>query len=160
MNKNYIFGSNGGNKKIRESNLWRWLSIVRKEDDIHIQRIENLIGRSTPDVELVIGKTQCWIELKTTLRPKKESSKIRIKFQDGQSSWLKKRYLLNKGAFLLVQIGSGHGASRYLIPGDDVPEVEKGITESEINLLSICNKKDGPYEILSAIKVNDYEDFE
>jgi len=53
----------------------------------HFCRIENDAGIGNPDVEGVINGDQCWIELKSNLRPKRPGTVIRSKTQESQSIW-------------------------------------------------------------------------
>ena len=117
--------------KTLEKSLWKWLSSARRPGFM-IQRIENTLSKSTPDVECSTGGGGFWIELKTAYQPKKEETTIRFKFQRGQSEWLVNRWGLDRGAWLLVQVGR----DRYLIPGLYSRVLEDGITKSEIHLLS------------------------
>lgn len=109
--------------------------------ELEINRVENKARRSMGDVEGIVarpGHGQFWIELKTTHRPKRTTTPIRVKFQDGQSYWLDKRWGMGGNAWLLVQVGKGHQAKRYLVPGCNAPIVEEGVTEDKLFGLSIC----------------------
>lgn len=117
--------------KIRERSLWRWLSRAR-EEGYHIERIENTLASSTPDVEASTGAGGFWIELKTAARPHRPSTKVRFVFQLGQSRWLQRRWLLDRCAWLLVQVGT----TRYLVQGNYAEALEDGLTEDEIAELS------------------------
>lgn len=129
--------------KTLEKSLWRWLSSARRTG-FHLERIENSLSRSTPDVECSTGGGGFWIELKTAERPKKEDTPVRFKFQPGQSDWLITRWVLDHGAWLLVQVGP----SRYLVAGVHARLLEDGITEAEILDMSVIHQGASPIEVL------------
>ena len=112
-----------------ESNLWKWLKKPKGlSENLDMNRIENMAGAGMPDVEGIF-KNQFWIELKVCARPKHPTTPIKIKFQPLQTPWLKKRWALGGSAWCLVQVGEGHKAGRYLIPGNKIEAFEIGRTE-------------------------------
>ena len=117
--------------KTREASLWRWLRGARCAG-VHIERIENSLSRSTPDVEASVGAGGFWIELKTAARPKKPDTPVRFVFQPGQSAWLARRWKLDCAAWLLVQVGD----ARYLVAGIFAEELQAGVSEKNIATLA------------------------
>jgi hypothetical protein len=117
----------------RESGLWRWLKDAKQElrDELHMQRVENSIGGGTPDVEgHLFAFGQFWIELKSAARPKSDLP-IRFKVRDAQVEWMRRRAKSGfHRAWLLLQVGSGKSARRYLVPGRHAGSVRDGVTEA------------------------------
>src|ERR1019366_897591 len=107
----------------KESSLWTrcrgGITRLRGRGHVaHFCRLENSAGEGNPDVEGVINGDQCWIELKSNLRPKRPGTVIRSKTRESQSIWHKAR--TDAGSrihWVLIQVGHAHGAKLYLIPG-------------------------------------------
>ena len=112
----------------------------------HFCRLENSAGEGNPDVEGVINGDQCWIELKSNLRPKRPGTVIRSKTRESQSIWHNAR--TEDGSqihWVLIQVGEAHGAKLYLIPGkryDEIIAVESylaaaSVIDPKANLASV-----------------------
>jgi len=136
--------------KTQEKNLWAWLrKISTTHDYITLHRIENTLSRSTPDVVAAVGSIMVFIELKTTHRPARSTTPIRPRFQQGQSSFLYYWSLRHDAAFLLLQVGSGVDARRYLLTGRAARAIEAGaVTEAELQTLALIDPKATAEEIL------------
>ena len=108
--------------KTRESSLWTWLRGAERDlrPDLRMERVENAVSCGTPDVDGVLNGRHFKIELKTVARPARKSTGLRIKFQPAQPNWLRSWCASGGNAFVLVQVGSGPVARRYLVPGKDV----------------------------------------
>lgn len=137
--------------KTFEKNLWRWLHRSwRHVRDLHVQRVESGTSEGVPDVEGCWASKSFWIELKTVACPKREGTPVRINhFTAAQRKWLKRRTDVGGRAWLLLQVGSGSSARRYLIHGflvDDVGE----LNEAQLFELSAIHPKDAPEDILAA----------
>ena len=133
-----------------ESNLWKWLAktrlIFRKA--LHITRIENSAGLGTPDVEGCFGN-QFWMELKCSARPAKVDTPIKPKFQPQQVPWLQKRAAAGGKAFVLLQVGAGGSAARYLIPAGSAQCLEEyGMTIAQLETCSIVDPKASAEQII------------
>src|ERR1035437_501130 len=100
----------------KESSLWQrcrgGIVHLRKCGHVaHFCRLENSAGTGNPDVEGVINGFQCWIDLKSTLRPARESTVIRSKTQESQSIWHHERTLAGSRIhWVLIQVGEAHAA--------------------------------------------------
>lgn len=107
--------------KTREASLWQWLSKAREVygDRVDLERIENSIGAGHPDVRGLLEGAHFYIELKTVARPARSTTGILVGLRKEQKDWAE-RYLKAGGrsAYLLVQVGSGHAASRYMIDAE------------------------------------------
>jgi len=132
--------------KTREKSLWRWLSRARVDGSIHVERVENTLSKSTPDVEASTGKGGFWIELKTAAAPARMETPVRFRFQKGQAFWLRDRWEIDRAAWLLVQVDD----RRYLLAGEYAPRVQDGVPEYLLSQLSETAPDAGPGEILRA----------
>lgn len=131
--------------KVLERSLWRWLAGARSYG-AHVERIENMLSRSTPDVECSVGAGGFWIELKTAAGPAREETPVRFTFQQGQAAWLRRRWDIDHGAWILAQVGS----ARYLIPGWYAYELDSGVTVARLRGLSEVSMSANPGEVLRA----------
>ncbi len=133
----------------RESALWSSFSkSARKEiadcGILHMERIENMLGAGTPDVEGFVKffgtsdapplRGQFAIELKSSERPAKNTTPVRFKLRgrEAQIEWMRKRWELGGNAFFLLQVGSGHDRILYLAPGNMGEALKNGIIETAI----------------------------
>lgn len=121
------------NRKVDEKTaLGGWLvsGARRSPGSIQFKPVENMAAKSMPDREGYIeGLGQFWVELKAARRPSRLSTPVRFVFQEGQSSWLRKRWKMGGSAWLLCQVGSSWHARRYLLKGADAGIIEEGVQE-------------------------------
>lgn len=134
-----------------ESSLWNWLSKARVafQDDLHMERVENLIAAGTPDVEgyvrfpgrdVVPGdrplpmRGAFQIELKSSARPVRPATPVRFKLRDRekQIAFMRRRWTIGGNAFFLLQVGEGAERSLYLAPGDLGAVLQGGIIEAAL----------------------------
>lgn len=110
--------------KIRESNLWNWLREGGRplRPDLDLQRIENLVGVGTPDVEGCYQGSQFWIELKAI----DDSGSLDVEVSPEQVMWHRRRHLAGGRSWFLIQVGSGSRAMRFLIPGYRADDLHPG----------------------------------
>lgn len=138
----------------RENSLWKWLKNARLHfrETLSLGRIENAVGAGWPDVEgyqTELG--QIWIELKSAARPASPLTPIDLKHtRDAQVRWLTKRWALGQAVFILVQVGSGAEARRYLVEGHRAQEIHDGQTEAWLEVMSRCSPKAKPAQVLFA----------
>ena len=120
--------------KARENRLWDWLKKAKPHfrDKLVMSRVENMLMKGMADVTGGLLGCGFWIELKSAARPTKAGTKVSVKFQPGQSDWLKKWAKSGLPVYLLVQVGSGHKAQRYLISGSFAHRVEAGVPEYQL----------------------------
>lgn len=131
----------------RESALWQRVRtaraiLIETGHRIDLQRLENAVGTGHPDVEGCIDTIQVWIELKSTDRPARKTTPIRLrsnpKTRKSQSRWHKNRAQAGcKTNFVLLQVGEQSKARLYLIPGTLYDQLES--PESELELLCCCD---------------------
>lgn len=101
------------NAKVLESSLWSWLKKGGDSIDlIHLERIENIAGVGTPDVQGWLG-CQFWCELKALAK----KPVIDCEVSPDQVRWARKRHMVGGYSWFLIQVGSGKDAERFLIPG-------------------------------------------
>jgi penicillin-binding protein-related factor A (putative recombinase) len=122
-----------------EQNLWKWLrkevQPLIKSKELHICRIENLVGAGYPDVEGCYDGCHFHIELKALARPKRKSTPLRVKFQPRQIPWLKKRWTAGGNCWVLLRVGTKRDAKHYLVPGNNAHLLNK-ISEAQLAKLS------------------------
>jgi len=134
-----------------ESGLWKW---IRRDTDyieeLDIGRVENMVAKGWPDVNGCWDGYEFWIELKVVpKRPKTDRGGITVTFQSEQPDWLETRWRVGGACFVLVQVGMGHEAKRYLIPGNCVYLFNGTvIDESLLDELSVCKPKDKARQII------------
>lgn len=144
--------------KTRETSLWNWVRKARLvfKRDLRIDRIENSVGRSFPDVEGKLKRSGNFkLELKTEKRPTDPSGRIKVKFQDGQPEWHRKSCAVGDNTFILLQVGSYSKARRYLLPGSYAHKMQAGMTEAQLEDRSIVPPVCLPEELVQAAA--DYE---
>ena len=126
--------------RTRERHLWEWLELGGRELQRHgaqvvLERVENCAGTGMPDVYGVMV-FEFWIELKSV--PRKPL--IDCELDTDQVLWHQRyRRCGGKGSFILVQVGTGHTARRYLIPSSHVAHLAKSISEPALSALA-CHK--------------------
>lgn len=116
---------------MREATLWKWLKGAEELlTTLHMTRVEDSLGEGRPDVE------GWWrggfvIELKVAPRPARPTTNIRAQHPPTvqQIEWLKARRNAGGSAYILVQVGEGPAARRYLLDGDLAAEVLAGRPE-------------------------------
>jgi len=129
-----------------EKSMYKWLLKVKGQliafsnhtsyahysnilETFHIERVENMIGTSTPDVEGCFLGTSFHIELKQCDRPVRKTTNIKIRFEDGQTDWLTDRAKAGGACFILLQVNgkSRKYDSKYLIPGHLAKSIENPV---------------------------------
>lgn len=106
-----------------EAQLWRKVrdGLRRVDPDkvsLQLTRLENLVGRSMPDVNVFWKGREAWVELKVA-RP------WAVKFQPGQVPWLENRSLANGRAFVLVWV-EGNESLQLFAGSESGKLAEKG----------------------------------
>ena len=124
--------------KIQEKNLWSWLSKIKIDvgkESLWLERIEQ---PRHPDVDGAYYASAFKIELKTAAIPAKKGGLVRVQFEPGQLETLKQYTGVTAKGWLLVQLGGGTHAKRYLIRGDHwrLDEVREGVTVERLEQLS------------------------
>lgn len=128
---------------INETRLWDWLKTAEQYTagrELHMERIENLVGVGNADVSGCFSERYFDIELKTASRPVRMDDTPILNPNDGyvrpaQKVWHMRRWLAGGNNFVLLQVASGIEARRYLLPGLYIRDIE-GKTEGE--LLRMC----------------------
>ncbi len=124
-----------------ESNLWRWLKQGCRghfpDGSLYMERVENSVGSGTPDVDGCLDGKTFKIELKTAGRPVRDRTAVAVHFQPTQVPWMLRYHRATGPGYLLIQVGSGYTARRYLIRGRDAAAVKHGVPENELNKLSM-----------------------
>ena len=119
-----------------EQNLWRWLKKETREAvknrELHMCRIENGVGVGYPDVEANYRGFAFHLELKAIERPKRSTTKLRVKFQPGQIPWITRRIDAGGVCGVLLGVGTGRQRKIYFIDGADVKDLQGKYTEMEL----------------------------
>lgn len=125
--------------RVRESKLWSWLKLGGREfrERLHLSRVENAAGSGMADVEGCLDGVQFWIELKCEARPASPGTKVRPRFQPSQGPWHRRRRRSGGRTFVLLQVGTGGSARRYMLPGELIPAMQQGMTEERLEELSV-----------------------
>jgi hypothetical protein len=143
----------------RESSLWARLkdtgvpALLDKGFLVDLQRLENAVAAGHPDVEGCIcwpfgnRGDQVWIELKSNERPKRGTTPIHPKTRESQSIWHRVRTDTGSRChWVLLQVGSGHRAALYLIPGSLYDKLH--VPESELARMSVVSPDASPADVL------------
>lgn len=139
------------NDRTREAFLWEWLSKARAVfgDRLHMQRIENLLDSGTPDVHGCVDGIGFVIELKSVPRP--PGGRIWCEVKREQAMFLRARRRALGVAYVLIQVGTGASASRYLVPGEDSHMLLEPLLEDELDFLSIIHGGFSAVEVIKTI---------
>lgn len=138
------------NKTVNETELWKWLKKAHLQndfgDDLHMERIENLVGVGNPDVTGCLRGGAFDIELKTVDRPARATTPLlpRDYVRAAQKNWLVARWRAGGQCYILLQVGKD---KRYLIPGNMVRRLE-GMDESELSPHSLVATDVTPWDLL------------
>lgn len=145
-------------QRVGESRLWQWLSRPARghfREALHIDRVENSVMSGMPDVEGCLLGRQFWIELKCEPRPRADGAKIKPRFRPAQPQWILRRARAGGAVFVLLQVGAGNAARRYLIHGAQVVLLQNGMTEAKLSQLSVVPSNSGPEEIIRGAAFGD-----
>jgi len=138
---------------VRENSLWKWLKATADgmRPHMHLGRVENSVEEGYPDVEGCYNGFSFHIELKVADRPARKSTPIRTQspVKQTQVDWLRERREASGRAWILIQVGTGRSARRYLLDGLRAGQVAKGLTELDLELYSCCGPLDTAASILS-----------
>lgn len=146
----------------REASLWKWLKDGTRHlfPDLDLRRVENVVERGTPDVEGCWEGRQFWIELKCVGFPRYVDERIGVRFEPAQLPWLRRRARAGGACHVLVQVGSGQKARRYLVPGFHLTQVfvevdgEHHTTERRLNGHSWTAHFAAPTDVLAAAAID------
>lgn len=138
--------------KTTESNLWVWLKKGGKQfrSRLHMNRVENMVLSGMPDVEGCLDDQQFWIELKCEPRPARSTTLVKAHFRPAQIPWMKRRLKAGGLVSVLLQVGSGHDAARYLVHSGRADEMASGLTETELLRLAYARADAPAREIIYA----------
>jgi len=130
--------------KTRESSLWAWLRDGTKDlrPELHLTRIENLVGEGTPDVEGWYAN-QFWCELKALTR---KPGLIDSEVSQEQIRWHRRRWQAGGRSWFLIQLGSSHRAVRFLIPGEAHLLFRIPVTEKLLEKHSVLKPSASPHD--------------
>lgn len=144
--------------KTRETQLWKWLRDgVADLKSNHIDRVD---AEDRTDVDGCFAGHAYWIELKTEARPVRRGTLIRVGLSTGQVDWLQARGEAGAKVWVLVQVGSGAAARRYLVWYAAAEMVRRGVTEACLDSLSSVEPKGTAKRIIAAASGHLRDDFE
>jgi penicillin-binding protein-related factor A (putative recombinase) len=140
---------------VNESTLWQWLRGAEKTlgltcHELHWRRVENAVGFGDPDVEGCYQGASFVVELKTVPRQKE----IHCELATHQAQWLRSRARAGGAAFVLVQVGVGAMALRYLISAANCIELLSPISEERLMMLALISPGCKPIDILLQISIH------
>jgi hypothetical protein len=117
---------------------------------LHMERIENLVGTGTPDVQGFFGE-QFWVELKALSRPADKTTPIDCELDIDQVRWHRNRWRVGGRSWLLIQVGSRNQARRYLIPGYRAFVLQKPALESDLEAFCVLNPQANPRNFMKML---------
>ena len=120
--------------------------------DVHMGRLENVVGTGNPDVDICLDAVQIWLELKSEHRPARPGTSIRPKVRVDQEIWLRERVEAGcRNAFVLLQVGENALSRLYLIPGSYYSVITT--TEDRLGKMSIVNPRSPMTTVLLQAKI-------
>lgn len=136
-------------RKARESSLWTWVYAGTRylRPALHLVRVENICEKGTPDVEGCYLGRQFHVELKAIARGLGE---LDTGVSDDQVDWHKARHRAGGRSWFLIQVGSGHGAGRYLVDGARAASLQR-ISEDGLLSLAAIPPSATPAAIIEAL---------
>jgi hypothetical protein len=134
--------------RVRESNLWNWLRQAEQHVaplELFWERIENGIARGTPDIHGVYRCVAFVCELKAIAR----TTTLNCELRNDQALKLRGWWHAGGLSWILVQVGMGRQAVRYLVEGRDAAKLCLPISETYLEDLSVnCLDESAPLDIL------------
>lgn len=108
----------------RESELWDWLKLhpAAKDGtcmDLHMERVENIVGKATPDVEGCYKGGTFQLETKVLHQIRKSGASGEIRFEKGQREWGQRRWLAGGPSYALIASPD----RVWLVPGLFLPSL-------------------------------------
>jgi len=94
-----------GKKPMTEKNDYKKLRTRMKKPLDRLERIENVVGVGTPDVNYCIEGVEGWIEIKSPLAPKRKTTavlKSQHNLSQDQMNWFKKQFNAGGNGFILI----------------------------------------------------------
>lgn len=138
-----------------ERNLWAWLKDAREiiGPSLHLERVENVSTPGAPDVEGCLDGREFNCELKCAERPKRPTTGIRPRapIRREQRDWWRKRVAAGGRVTILIQVGSGRQAMRYLLPVSAAPMLEERATEAELARVALAPGKSDKAALVTAM---------
>lgn len=126
-----------------EGILWDWFKRHPDyhTDRLHAQRVENVVGKATPDIEGCYSGGSFHLETKLLHQPRKKIAGGEIRFEPGQREWGQKRWLAGGRSYGLI----GCVERVWLIPGLFLPSLPQrgAVTHADLDRRCILTRKMG-----------------
>lgn len=135
--------------KTRESALWSWVLTGVNSPDLILKRIENSVDRGTPDVLGCWGGLFICMELKVGI-PRADGT-VWCDVKPVQAATLIQFHRAHGSSWVLVQVGVGAAAKRFLISGKDAARLVVPIAVAELQKLTAIDPKSTSHEILKRV---------
>jgi len=123
-----------------EGILWDWIKRHPDftSDKLHVQRVENVVGKATPDIEGCYDGGPFHLETKLLHQPRKRIAGGEIRFEQGQREWGQKRWLAGGRAYALI----GCVERVWLIPGLFLPSLplRGAVAHADLDLRCILTR--------------------
>lgn len=137
----------------REAALWVWMHDHGKGmPRLDMRRVENLLTRGTPDVDLCHDSHQAWVELKGANRPVHATSLLKYDLTTLQAMWLERRWKTGGSSWVYFRVGIGRDVRRYLVPGVAASALVACVPEFTLNALSVIPPDHSFDEFLLALR--------
>lgn len=140
----------------RESALWGWLKTHLKELRQYglkydVQRIENTVGKGTPDVEGCIAGDSFWCELK--IAHQMAGDKVRVRITADQVRKALRRVKAGGRSWVLVRVcgETWHTNRHYLVAGEHAEELMQPVSLARLEVLSAIPSDAAAVELLKAL---------
>lgn len=118
---------------------------------LHMRRVENRVSSGDPDVDGCLLGTYFELELKGCNRPKL-NGKLDYEVRQAQVVWHRKRWRVGGNCWIYIRVGAGREVKRYLVPGCKAQLVADGLTEDQLEALSVMPPVHLPQAVLAFVK--------
>lgn len=119
-----------------EAQFWNWLrgQWVGMGKTLHYQRVENMAGSGSCDVEGVYKGRYFELELKACRVPASPNSQLAIDFRASQRIWHRARHAVGGNNWIAVRVGISKGQIVYLVRGTpaNADQLYRGVSEREL----------------------------
>ncbi len=137
----------------RENRLWEFMRDgLRGTPGLHMRRVENLVSTGDPDVDGCYEGDYFEVELKGCNRPVRPTTNLDFEVRPSQVAWHRRRLRAGGNTWLYIRVGKDRDLAKYLVHGSHAPLIYDGVTESQLEELSVLPKSHTPHQLLTKIR--------